>query len=94
MNISTAHLLAGLSAALLLGGCASEPTMTEQNFGDSVRNMIAAQTYDPDTLTAPEEGAIESTDGDMLRGSLEAYRTTVSDQESVGNDITISVGGQ
>jgi PBP1b-binding outer membrane lipoprotein LpoB len=85
-------LLASLSATLLLGACASEPTATEREFGDSVRQMISAQTYDPATLSTPPDGAIDSTDGQLLEGALEAYRTTVSDQSNVGNEITISVG--
>lgn len=92
MHIKTGQLLASLSATLLLGACASEPTATESDFGDSVRQMISAQTYDPGTLSEPPESAIDSTDGQMLEGALEAYRTTVSDQSNVGNEITISVG--
>jgi type IV pilus biogenesis protein CpaD/CtpE len=91
-NFKTGRLLAGVSATLLLAACASEPTMTERDFGNSVRQMIAAQTYDPSTLTSPPEGAIESTDGQMLEGALEAYRTTVSDQSAVASEITIDVG--
>jgi len=92
INSKTGQLLASLSVTLLFTACASEPTMTEQAFGDSVRQMITAQTYDPSTLTTPPEGAIESTDGQMLEGALESYRTTVSDQSDVGNEIQINLG--
>jgi len=91
MNIKPGQLLASLSITLLLGACASEPTKTEREFGDSVRQMISAQTYDPSTLSSPPEGAIENTDGQMLEAALEAYRTTVSDQSNVGSEITIGV---
>lgn len=94
MSIHTGKLIAGISAALLFGACASEPTLTETEFGNAVRSMIAAQTYDQSTLSSPPEGAIESTDGEMLRGALETYRTTISDQSDVGSEISISVGGQ
>ena len=92
MNIKSGHKLICLSAALLLSACATEPTMTEQKFGDSVRQMIVAQTYDPSTLSAPSEATIERTDGEMLQGTLEAYRETHADPNSVGNEITINVG--
>jgi type IV pilus biogenesis protein CpaD/CtpE len=92
INIKTGQLLASLSATLLLAACASEPTATERAFGDSVRQMISAQTYDPSTLTNPPEGAIENTDGQMLQGALESYRETVADQGAVGDSITINVG--
>ena len=92
MNVKTGQWLACLSVTLLLGACASEPTMTERTFGDSVRQMIQAQTYDPSTISAPAEGAIENTDGQMLESALEAYRATVADQGQVGSEITINVG--
>jgi hypothetical protein len=53
--------------------------------------MIEAQTYDRSTLTSPSEETIESTDGRMLEGALEAYRTTVAEPASVGEEISISV---
>ena len=73
MNMKTGQLLLiSLSAALLLGACASEPTMTERSFGDSVRQMITAQTYDQSTLSAPSDRTVESTDGQMLQGAPES----------------------
>ena len=92
MKINSAHKLASLAAALLLTACATEPTMTEQNFGQSVRQMVNAQTYDPSTLSAPSEATIERTDGQMLEAALESYRETVADPNSVGSEITINVG--
>lgn len=92
MNIKTGQLLASLSATLLLAACATEPTATERAFGDSVRQMIAAQTYDPSTLTNPPEGAIENTDGQMLEGALESYRETIADPGDVSGGVTINVG--
>lgn len=87
-------MLAPVFATLLLAGCATEPTPTERNFGESVRQMIRAQTYDPGTLTSPSDAVIDNTDGQMLEGVLETYRETVANPDSVGNEITINVGGQ
>jgi hypothetical protein len=84
----------GLSAfALLLGGCAG-PSLTEQNFGESVRQMIRAQTYDQSTLESPSTETIESTDGQMLGNALEAYRSTVSAPASANQEVVIDLGGQ
>ena len=80
-----------LLATLLLSACATGPTQTEQTFGDSVRHMIDAQTYDRSTLRTPSEEAIDRTDGRMLEGALEAYRSTVAEPDSVGQEITIGV---
>jgi hypothetical protein len=85
--------LASLLSALLLTACAtSKPTMTEQQFGDSVRQMIRAQTYDAATLSGPSEDVIDRTDGPLLEGALESYRGNVADPASVSEPITISVG--
>lgn len=92
MKINLQRNVAYLLPALWLTACATEPTMTEENFGDSVRQMIRAQTYDPSTLTSPSTEAIDSTDGQMLEGALKAYRETVADPASVGNEISIGVG--
>jgi hypothetical protein len=82
-----------LCMACLLGGCANQPTQTEMNFGESVRQMVQAQIYDPRTVTMPSDEAIDGTDGPYLEGAVEAYQNTVSDSGNVGNDIVISVGG-
>jgi type IV pilus biogenesis protein CpaD/CtpE len=78
---------------LLLGACATEPTMTERNFGDSVRQMVRAQVNDPSTLSSPSEATVNRTDGQMIEGVLESYRTTNADAGNVGEEITINVGG-
>lgn len=93
MNTTNCLKVTPVLAALLLGACATDPGLTEQNFGESVRQMIRAQTYDPSTLSSPSDEAVEGTDGQMLEGTLEAYRETVSNPDAVGRDITISVGG-
>jgi hypothetical protein len=78
--------------ALLLTACVSGPTTTADGFGDSVRQMVRAQTLDQSTLASPSTAPIESTDGQMLEGALETYRATVSEQSDVGSEITINVG--
>ncbi len=80
-----------LLPAVLLGGCASEPTRTEAAFGDSVRSMVRAQTLNQETLTNPSDEVIDSTDGQKLEVVLEAYRTVVADPAAAGDGVTISV---
>jgi type IV pilus biogenesis protein CpaD/CtpE len=93
MKSRTYKKLGILLPALMLGACAVEPTMTERNFGDSVRQMVQAQINDPATVSSPSEATIERTDGQLLEGVLENYRTTTGDSGSVGDEITINVGG-
>jgi hypothetical protein len=83
----------GLALPLLLGACASEPTQTERNFGESVRQMVRSQTYDPSTLTTPSEAPVDRTDGQLLEGAIEAYRGDVAPRDAVGSEVQISVGG-
>ncbi|MGD8339930.1 MAG: hypothetical protein PVH89_04060 [Gammaproteobacteria bacterium] len=80
-----------LLPAVLLGGCASQPTNTEATFGDSVRNMVRAQTLNQETLTNPSDEVIDSTDGQKLEGVLETYRTVAADPSEVREGVTISV---
>ena len=91
MKTNWQNKLIYLLPAVLLVGCANKPTMTEATFGDSVRQMVRAQTLDQSTLTNPSDEAIESTDGQKLEGVLEAYRTIVADPGSASNGVTISV---
>lgn len=85
--------LALAAAAFALGGCAVEPTQTERNFGDSVRQTIRAQVYDPGTLSSPSQATIENSDGQRADNVLDAYRTDVSKPESTSNEVVISVDG-
>jgi len=92
MKTRSTKILAFLLPALALAACASNPTATEQEFGDSVRNMVRAQIADPNTISNPNEEAIVLTDGQMLGGTLEAYRQTIADPASASEEITISLG--
>ncbi|HZL94175.1 MAG TPA: hypothetical protein VFB99_11040 [Vicinamibacterales bacterium] len=92
-SYQTLAALVGLPVVVLLGACTTEPTLTERNFGDSVRQMIQAQTHDPSTLATPSTETVESSDGRRLENVLDAYRTDVAKPESVNEDVVISVDG-
>jgi type IV pilus biogenesis protein CpaD/CtpE len=79
--------------ALTLGACANEPTQSQQTFGDSVRNMVRAQTNDPSTLTNPSAETPEGSDGQRLENAVEAYRDGVTKPEQGGGGVVINVGG-
>ena len=83
-----------LLAVLLLGGCANQETLTERNFGESVRNMVRAQTYDASTLSNPDSTPVDGTDGQKLETVVEAYRSgNTGSTQTVSQPIEISVGG-
>jgi hypothetical protein len=81
-----------VTLSLGLAACVAEPTLTETNFGDSVRQMIEVQTYDPSTLTAPSTDPADSSDGQRLENVLEAYRTDVAKPAAVNEPVVINVG--
>ena len=87
-------MLAALTtAAASLAACTTHnPMPTERDFGNSVRNMIETQTYDPSTLSSPPTETVEGSDGRRLEAVLEVYRTDVTGPDSVSDEIVINVG--
>jgi type IV pilus biogenesis protein CpaD/CtpE len=84
--------MAATTVLIALVGC--ESTRVEQEYGESVRQMINAQVYDPSTLTNPSAKPVEGADPDMVNNAIEAFRGHVSAPEDVGQDIVIQTGGQ
>jgi type IV pilus biogenesis protein CpaD/CtpE len=79
----------GLSA---LPGCSAlsgGPTATEQDFGTSVRQMIASQTANPQNPADAEP--IPTGDGQRIDNALKTYRSDVGVPERVRDDIVIDV---
>ena len=72
-------------------GCSTGPTAVERDYGNSVRNMIQAQTLDPLAAAAPDPNPIDYGDGERVDHVLEAYRSDVSAPEDVSQDIIINV---
>ena len=92
MNTKSLYSAVVVTSSLGLGACVAEPTLTETNFGDSVRQMIQVQTYDPSTLTTPSTETVDSSDGQRLENVLEAYRTDVAKPAAVNEPVVINVG--
>ena len=64
-------------AALLIAGCADTP-LSDADYGESVRQMVQAQTLDPVAASNPPELPPEITDGARLEKALEVYRKDVA----------------
>ncbi len=80
---------------LLLTGCAitdTDPVRVESDFGNSVRNMIELQIYDPRTVHYPVKEPPTSFDGVKANGVLEEYRGDVAKREKVEQPINIQIG--
>jgi hypothetical protein len=79
-------------AFTLIGLTACGSTQVEQEYGNSVRLMIQAQTFDPRTLTNPSTAPVIGADPDMVNTAVEVFRENVSRPEEVGKPITIQLG--
>lgn len=60
-------------AALAVSGCAT----SDDDYGQSVRQMVQAQTFDPAAASNPPEFAPEITDGARVQNALDVYRKDV-----------------
>ena len=87
-------VVTALIVVSLTSGCATEPTATEADFGNSVRQMIRAQTYNPDTLENPSREPVTGLDGEYAEAVVDAYKGDIAKPEQVRNEIQINVGNE
>lgn len=67
--------LTALTALSGMGlGCVSDPNFVEEDFGNSVRQMVQGQIYDPAAASTPSELPPDSQDGVTSSTSVEDYR--------------------
>lgn len=78
--------------ATSVGCTGTGPKKVEQDFGNSVRQMVAGQTMDRETAENPDPDGPDSGDGDRLNNVLESYRGDVAKPEEVGQPIVINAG--
>ena len=80
MDLSRIFRISSLSIAVLMApfltGCASNDELVESNYGESVRNMIAAQTAHPNR-------GVTGLDGQKAALTLQRYRTDVARPQEV-----------
>ena len=86
------RIIAASALIIAIAGC--ETTRVEDEYGESVRQMINAQVYDPTTLTDPSTKPVEGADPDMVNNAIKALREYIGAPEEVGKDVVIQVGGQ
>ena len=88
-------LIGTLLLAAMLAGCVStEPERVEADFGNSVNQMIQAQTHNPEAAARTESIPVKEMDGEMAINTLEALRKdTKRDTEAISNVINVEIGG-
>jgi hypothetical protein len=77
-------------AALAAAGCADTPS--EADYGNSVKQMVEAQTYDPAAAANPPEQAPATTDGARLQNALDNYRKDVAKGAEVKREAEFTAG--
>ena len=89
MNIRYMPVLLLIS---LLSACADTP-VADADYGNSVRHMVQAQTYDPAAARNPPELAPEQTDGARLENAMDVYRKDVAKgRDEVKQSVVFEVG--
>ena len=83
------QLLQGFLLLTLMSGC-EHPTLTEQNFGSSVRQMVNAQKYYQDQK--PNPNPVDGLDGQQAEGVIKVYRESIASPEDMQQDIMIDIG--
>lgn len=68
-----------------LGACANN--QLENNFGSSVKKMIAEQTANPDA----QHESLEQGDGQRLERVIEDYRGNVSERKDVNTEVSLGI---
>lgn len=92
MNIAKPSTL--IVATLAVSGCTDTP-VADADYGNSVRHMVQAQTFDPAAASNPPELAPEVTDGARLKNALDVYRKDVAKgNEEVKQSVVFEVGSE
>ena len=64
-----------LLSGFMLAGCTStDPRRVENDFGESVRQMINAQLYDPEAAADPPLIGVDTLDGPTAATTIDNYR--------------------
>lgn len=94
METAQRSILLGVIFSLsTLAGCAiTEPARVDEDFGNSVRNMIDAQIYNPEAARNPPTEPPLALDGPKAEKVLEVYRDDVAKPRKIEQPIRIEVG--
>ena len=83
----------GLIAACMgLTACAG-PSAVEEDHGNSVRNMVSAQTANPNAAAENKDRTADRGDGQRSESIIEAYREVATEPDNVDRSLIIDIGG-
>lgn len=81
-----------IAAYLGLTACAG-PSAVGEDYGNSVRNMVSAQTANPNAAAENKGNLADKGDGQRGEGVIEEYREVSGESEQVSRDLIIQMGG-
>ena len=82
----------GLAAICLgLTACAA-PSGTKDDYGNSVRNMVSAQTANPNAAIQNKDRQADKGDGQRGEAVIEAYRDVTPQPDNVDAGVIIDIG--
>ena len=86
------YTLSLLALSIAVTACnTSAPTRLEDDYGNSVNQMVQAQVADPNAAAFPREDGPDSMDGDKAVQTLREYRGDVADPEDTSKPIEINI---
>jgi type IV pilus biogenesis protein CpaD/CtpE len=88
--MKTSHLSV-CALVTTLSACSMDPVHVEQDFGNSVRQMIAGQISDPEAAVNPVPDAPDLLDGMSAEESLKGYRKDATRKDSAQREIRLSI---
>ncbi len=74
-----------------LTSCSMDPVYVEEDFGNSVRQMIAAQISDPEAAANPSPDAPYLLDGVSAEESVLGYRKDAKREDNAQREILLSI---
>lgn len=75
----------------VLSACSMDPVHVEEDFGNSVRQMVIGQISDPAGAANPSIDAPDLLDGSAAEKSILSYRKDAARIENVQREIQLSI---
>jgi hypothetical protein len=77
---------------MFIAGCnTSDPLRVEEDFGNSVHQMVQGQIYDPNAALFPDPEPPMTSDGIRAGNALESYRKEVGSPQEVEQPVLIDI---
>ena len=90
MNKKLVTTITAALVALTGAGCATQ-TQTEREFGDAVRAVTSAQTYDIGASVYANDEAVTGGDPDRIEAVINMHGTDIGNPTSVQRPVRIGV---